>query len=1238
MQHLEKLADAILDVAEPNSADGRKVNDKVAAICAKWSDLIGRLEDRKQNLDAASGTSRQFYTSLGQLQDALQKISDSLDELATEKVYPEEILKQLEDLQDQLESQRPVIAGLETIGEQLCAVLSDASSKAEVAQKLSQVDRVHSQLQKKLDNRRAELENLLRDNREFEDQCGHLQDWLADCGRHLVEALRVSADREILRCQLQDNEPAYKEVMDKEHEVIMMLDKGQELANQSPNKNDAKAFNKLLERIRGDWNKVRQETVNRHRRLQTCMELCRKYDGSQDTLLPWLDQAEEKIERMQPVAFKKSELDMQIKELQSFRNDISRHSSAFETNKSLGDSFLSACDVDKEGVKSELTVVKQRWDQVNAALLERSQSLEDIAQRLAEFNELLRDAQHAMQRCEDRLSSHDALGPAARDSKLLDRIRTLLDEVVQLEKGVDRVQHHAAGLVADASSQGSDASHIEDQASSLAQRYTDLRARLEDRCSTLEAASEAVSAFNEHVKAVAGDLSALESELDSMTPPGRDLNTLHGQLDQTNHFLAKLEARQAEVDAVAQDGQSLVSEGHTPDAQGTRDQLESLRKQAARLEDRAKNRLDELEKTLARVENFYELYSNIMHHIDEASSEERAFKPIGGDVEFVRQQQEEFRQFRQELIDPLGRDLEEANRCGQGLVQSAANGVSTVTLESDMEKMNDRWNNLKEKLNDRERRLDVAFLQSGKFQEALQGLSKWLSDTEEMVANQKPPSADYKVVKAQLQEQKFLKKLLLDRQQSMSSLLDMGHDIADHADPKERVEIQDQLQELVARFDALTTGAEERMDALQKAMAVAKEFQDKFSPIADWLEKMERKIKEMETVPTDEEKIQQRIEEHDLLHDDILSKRPAFDELTDIATNLMSLVGEEEAGVLADRLSELTDRYSALVENSEALGRLLSNAKSDLRHLVLSYEDLLAWMEEMEARLSKYRILSVHIEKLQEQMEELMYLTEEVAGHQPQVDTVVDTGLELMRHITNEEALQLKEKLDSVQRRYTDLTSRADDLLKHAQETVPLVELFHSSHGRLSDWLLDAETRIQQLESSSSASGGSAGLDVQEHIIESLESELTQFRPLLDTVNQSGAQLLQRCPGEGAAFIDTLITRDNRRFDAICEQIQRKGERLHLSKQRSMEVVGDLDELLDWFRETEQQLREAEPPSSDPEVIRVQLKEHKVLSEEITTQKGRVRDTLSAANKVLREAPQSEVSGLIREKMDDLKV
>jgi hypothetical protein len=59
----------------------------------------------------------------------------------------------------------------------------------------------------------------------------------------------------------------------------------------------------------------------------------------------------------------------------------------------------------------------------NLDLLERTQSLEDTARRLTDFTENLRDLQHSLQRCEDKLASHDALGGASKDPKLLERMK-----------------------------------------------------------------------------------------------------------------------------------------------------------------------------------------------------------------------------------------------------------------------------------------------------------------------------------------------------------------------------------------------------------------------------------------------------------------------------------------------------------------------------------------------------------------------------------------------------------------------------------------------------------------------------------------------------------------------------------------------------------------------------------------------------------------------------------------------
>lgn len=85
----------------------------------------------------------------------------------------------------------------------------------------------------------------------------------------------------------------------------------------------------------------------------------------------------------------------------------------------------------------------------------------------------------------------------------------------------------------------------------------------------------------------------------------------------------------------------------------------------------------------------------------------------------------------------------------------------------------------------------------------------------------------------------------------------------------------------------------------------------------------------------------------------------------------MALVGEDEAAGLADKLQDTADRYAILVESSENVGQLLQASRAGLRHLVLTYQDLQGWMESMEQRLGKYRVLAVHTDKLLEQMEDL---------------------------------------------------------------------------------------------------------------------------------------------------------------------------------------------------------------------------------------------------------------------------
>merc|ERR1719225_889471 len=214
-----------------------------------------------------------------------------------------------------------------------------------------------------------------------------------------------------------------------------------------------------------------------------------------------------------------------------------------------------------------------------------------------------------------------------------------------------------------------------------------------------------------------------------------------------------------------------------------------------------------------------------------------------------------------------------------------------------------------------------------------------------------------------------------------------------------------------------------------------------------------------------------------------------------------------------------------------------------LRNLVLAYEELLGWMEDCEQRLLSYKVLSVFTEKLQEQAEQLNDVSEEIVKRQPDVDNVLAIGNELMKHITNEESLSLKDKLDSLQRKYNDLASKAADLLKNAQDMLPLVQNFHQSHNRLSEWMTACEGIIQSLDTLS--------LEEQEQEVTRLEGDITEHRPLLEGINLTGPRLCQLSPGDGARAIEGLVTRDNKRFDAICELVRRRAEMIALAKQKS---------------------------------------------------------------------------------------
>ena len=95
LNHLSEVGEAVLSHLDPDTADSQRVSSSLNSVLQRWADLLGRLEERANSLGAAVDTSREFDAGLNRLKDALQGISDQLDDLPLDK-DPEDQLRKIE--------------------------------------------------------------------------------------------------------------------------------------------------------------------------------------------------------------------------------------------------------------------------------------------------------------------------------------------------------------------------------------------------------------------------------------------------------------------------------------------------------------------------------------------------------------------------------------------------------------------------------------------------------------------------------------------------------------------------------------------------------------------------------------------------------------------------------------------------------------------------------------------------------------------------------------------------------------------------------------------------------------------------------------------------------------------------------------------------------------------------------------------------------------------------------------
>ncbi|XP_061521091.1 microtubule-actin cross-linking factor 1 isoform X14 [Phycodurus eques] len=1203
-----------------------EVRTELDSVSRQWRELTGELDRRSEQIGRARGTSERYRALLHELSASAAALGERLDGRAELSACPEALRRRLREtgeIRSELERRRGELARAERLCEELSAIVAEPYLKDELKKRLASVSAPLKSLEERAADGLSQLRAALSSTQQFQQMFQDVRSWLdrqaelrdpspdaLPCRPEAVRSL-LSAAADLRRAVAAQG-GSYELIRAEGASLLAALPAGGE---------ERAALQSRLARLRQDWEDVNGRLSEREDRLKSTLSEAESYRRHKAEFTAWLDEREEKDAEIRP-SLDSTGLDEALRKARGLALDPERRQPLLEAFNAAADRLLEQCCVGDDEVRDEKTQLNRRLDALAERLLGRTSRLEELSGRLKEFEEGRQAAERRLEAAEHQIEVQEALGPQACSAKSLERLRSQQETLACLQPRVVYLRDLAQGLAQDAPlGPGGGAQGLQDRAEHTQRQFDHVSAKLERCCSTLESRLHGVGEVQSHVRDVFSRLGDLDDELDALGPVGRDADSLASQADALGGFLSRLAALRAELEAHAAECAAMLRlEGSSPDLLALRRETEALGRQAGKLNERGQARLARIRDASERVGDFYRLAGELRGLLGAAEEGLDAQGVVGSEVDVIERQLKDFKALEREQVDGVQAKLQHINAVGQGLIQSAAKNTDTRALEHDLDQTNQTWNSLNKRVAERIARLQEALLHCGKFQDALEPLLSWLSDTEELVANQKPPSAEYRVVKAQIQEQKLLQRLLDDRRPTVEMIRAEGERIAGDADAQDREKIRNQLRALAQRWSDLLREAGSRQRQLEELQVLALHFHEALEPLGEWLSATERRLSSAEPTGTQAAEIGQQIVRHKAFRDDVRARESDVARLRSLSQSLAPLSCASDRDWLGERAEAVRSGHAQLSERCARREALLEQALANARLFGEDEVEVLNWLAEVGQRLAQVSVRSYRPDVLAEQHERTLSLNEEIVSRKTTVDQAVKNGQALLKQTTGEEVLLIQEKLDSIKSRYAEMTTGSGKALRTLEQALQLATRFAGAHRDLNEWLDGVEAELDDAEPDAEPA-------YQERQKE-LKNASAEKRLVLDTVNEAGGALLDLVPWRAREGLDRLMADANQRYRRADDTVTQRVRLVQAAIQRSQQYEEAVDAELAWAGETERKLASLGPLSLEPDVTVAQLRVQKAFNIDIIRHKDAVDQLLATRDDILETCGHAQKDAL----------
>ncbi|KAJ7388705.1 hypothetical protein OS493_036144 [Desmophyllum pertusum] len=1036
------------------------IRNKMTVVSSAWVDLKDNVKQRDEAL-AESGELQHFVIDLDNFQIWLNNTQNEVasEEMPVSLIDAEKMLKELEDLKDEIDSREPDFKQLMLSGPKWIQDESDLQQQS-LKEQLDNLETGWNDVHILWENRKKMLiqalnhQLFIRDSKQCEAILGQQELFLSK----EENGATVEAVKELIK----KHEEFDKRMNASDDKINQMMQFADRL-----NDENHYAADKITEKARSideRRNANHEKMMATLKRLRDALELKQFIQDSED-MYDWLN--ERLLIASEETYRDLSNIQGKVMKHRAFEAEMQANKERLDNICESGSNIAEEKPDNRPEIDERLERLNVKWQELSDASKEKGTKLGD-AQKQEEFNTGVHNIQQWFTEIEQTVVTHEKATDLTTATRLYQKHKMMEKEIVLRRERMQQLNSQAQDLV--------DAGHFDPNAVAetrivMEERVDAMSAPLSEKGVELER-TLGFFQFNRDVADEEGWIKEKEPLLQS-TNYGNNLFEVQKLQKKLQTLCAEIDIHEAHKDAICKRGQELVESEH-PEAEQVADKTQDLQGKYDNLKKLSDDYKAQLDLSLQAKQYYYDA--------SEAESwmSEQELNMMGderGKDEASALAMLKKHETLEAAIADYSETVNELDDTAKALVDSEHPESETVKIrQAQVDKL---YEGLKDLAEERRGKLDET-LKLYQLQGEIDDLEHWIAE-KEVVAGSQDIGQD--LAQVELLIEKF-REFARDTTNTGSERVAATNAVCDqligtgHSDAATIAEWKDQINESWADLLELI---ETRTKLLEEARELHKFFYEAKEVLA--------MIQEKENLLTDDlgrdlNSLHQLQVVHQGFEADLAPLGNQVVAVQEEANRLQGSYAGDKAREIQAKEDEVVDAWKRLNWRVKQRTERLHDA-DDLYRFLLAVQDQMLWMNDMLKQILTYE-KAKDVPGVEVLMEQHQNRKVEIDAREDSFDDVVKMGKDLIarNHYATPE---INEKLDMLNRHKDELSLEWDKRWEHLQLVLEVMQFARDAH-MAEGWMIAQESYLKN---------ENLGDDINE--VEQLLEKHSNFEKLVNT-------------------------------------------------------------------------------------------------------------------------------------------